>query len=209
MVSARGPWTDTAYGRDPAMGALGAPPSPGALCPMRAPGSSFPPSLFSPGSQAYGALPLASLALTGPGTASPRGAGAGLAPSLLAGAAGRGWHQGAGSASQPSSCSSSYSVRTEGIVSLSSHPVWPQRHKEGVGVGGRRHGAECGAPAPCPLPLLGSVWRSAGLQGPGRFASPCSWPRAIPGCGVPGGFCSAPPLSVRCVPRPHRRAPSP
>lgn len=58
------------------MGALDAPPSPDpSLCPMRTPGSSFPPGLFSPGSQAHGALPLVSPASTGARTASSRGAG--------------------------------------------------------------------------------------------------------------------------------------
>lgn len=73
-------------------------------------------------------------------------------------------------------------------------------------LGAEDTGRNAVAPAPCASPFLGSVWRSAGLQGPGPFASPHSWPRAAHSCGVPGGFCSAPPLAL---PRTRRHDPSP
>lgn len=63
-------------------------------------------------------------------------------------------------------------------------------------LGAEDTGRNGGGVAP---PLLGSAWRSAGLQGPGLLAPPGAWSGAGHGCDVPGGFCLAPALGDPCA----------
>ena len=200
------------------MGALDAPPSPDAsLCPVRTPGSSFPPAPASlrlqlpswplPSGSSFPLAPrptercpwslllrlvLGLLLLEVPG--------AGLAP-LHAGRGRRhlSWLQPGGDGARerglplsPPLAALPRGHRQEGAP----HPVKPQRHKEGAGAGGRGLRAEWGWGGPAPSGLRVAVsWSPR----PGPLTPPGAWSGAGHGCDVPGGFCLAPVLGDSCV----------
>lgn len=171
------------------MGALDAPPSPDpSLCPMRTPGSSFPPAPRPTERCPWSLLlrlVLGLLLLEVPG--------AGLAPLH----AGRGrWHlswlQPGGDGARERGLPLSPPLKALPRVSGKGTP--PSEASE------TQRGCGCWGGGVAP-PLLGSVAVSWSPR-PGPLTPPGAWSGAGHGCDVPGGFCLAPVLGDSCVPCP-------